>query len=313
MMLKRLFRKIAKNEGQIGISLSRTGVALAQAQLGPGSKPRLAFCDFLPGKLDDIPSLLHKGCRHRGVGACQAVCVMELGNYQLLQVVPPDVPKDEMREAIRWQIGDLIDYPPEEAVVDVFPIHSGNQREKARSAYVVAAHQDQVSQRVAWLRNARLKIRAIDIPELVLCNLLNQLPDTGRGVGCLYFDDDSGLIILSNGRKLSLARNLPFGTNELFGEPSRLEPAIEAIALEIQRSFDFYERNFAQVSIGSLMVAPQEFDTDPLLQGLHRSLGIAVTTLDLGQIMECPDPLPAHAGRCLLAIGAALRKDEAGI
>ena len=106
-----------------------------------------------------------------------------MGCYQLLQMVPPDVPRDEMREAIRWQIGDLIDYPPEEAVVDFFSIPSGNQREQSRSAYVVVAHQDQVAERVAWLRGARLKIRAVDIPELVLCNLLNQLPDTGRVSG----------------------------------------------------------------------------------------------------------------------------------
>ena len=82
--------------------------------------------------------------------------------------------------------------------------------------------------------------------------------------------------------------------------------------MEIQRSFDFYERNFAQASIASLRVAPQEFDTTPLLNGLQTSLGIDFKTLDLEQILECPDPLPLHAGRCLLAIGAALREDEVG-
>jgi len=312
-MIKRLFQKLSKSEALVGISRSKAGVALAQALPKPGSKPCLKFCDYLPGDMENSHHLLNKGSQHRGVGACHAVFVLEMGCYQLLQVVPPDVPQNEMREAIRWQIGDLIDYPPEEAVVDVFPIPRGNQKERARSAYVVAAHKDQIAERVAWMRNARLNIRAIDIPELVLCNLLNLLPDTGRGVGCLYFDDDSGLIILSSGRKLCLARNLPFGAMGLMGATSRLEPVIESIALEIQRSFDFYERNFAQVSIGSLMVTPQEFDLGPLLNGLQTSLGIDVTTLDLGQIMECPDPLPAHAGRCLLAIGAALREHEGAI
>ena len=102
------------------------------------------------------------------------------------------------------------------------------------------------------------------------------------------------------------------GTNRLIGENGSLEPAVDDIALEIQRSFDFYERHFAQVSIGSLVVTPQEFDMDPLVNSLHASLGIDVTALDIGQLVEHPDPLPTHAGRCLLAIGAALREDEVG-
>ena len=309
-MLTRLFKQFSRNEGLIGISRSKAGVALAQVLPQPRSKPCLVFCDFLPGESANSQHLLNRGCQDRGVSRCQAVCVLEMGCYQLLQMVPPDVPQDEMREAIRWQIGDLIDYAPEEAVIDFFPIPSGNQRQQSSSAYVVVAHRDQVTQRVTWLRGPRLKIRAVDIPELALCNLLHQLPDTGRGVGFLYFEDDSGLILLSSGKKLCLARNLPFGTQELVGEDGRLEQSIDALALEIQRSFDFYERNFAQVSIASLVVAPQEFDTDRLLEGLHAALGVDVTTLDLRQILECPDPLPAHTGPSLLAIGAALREDE---
>ena len=311
-MIQRLFRKISRNGDLIGFSRSNAGVAIAQALPKPGSKPRLAFCDFIPGEVSNGQHLLSQGCRHRGVSSCHAVCVLEMGCYQLLQVTPPEVPPDELCEAIRWQIGDLIDYPPEEAVIDIFHIPRGNQREKSSTVYVVVARQDLVADRVALMRGARLKIRAIDIPELALCNLVNQLPDTGRGVGCLYFDDDAGLIILSNGSKLCLARNLPFGTNKLKGEAGHLEPIVDAIALEIQRSFDFYERNFAQVSVGALFVAPQEFEIDNLLDSLHDSLGIDVATLDLEQILECPDPLPAHAGRCLLAIGAALREDEVG-
>ena len=311
-MFRRLFRKISSHSGLVGFSQSRAGLALAHILPQPAAKPRLTFCDFVPGEAADSRQLLEEGCRSRGVGACEAVCALEMGGYQLLQVAPPDVPANELREAIRWQIGDLIDFPVEEAVTDIFHVPRGNQRERARTAYVVAAHQDLVAERIACMHEARLGIRAIDIPELVLCNLVNRLPDTGRAAGFIYFDADAGLILLTNGRELCLARNLAFGTNSLMPGADGLEPAIDAIALEIQRSFDFYERSFAQVSVGSLVVAPQEFDVDPLLTGLHASLGIDVTTLDLGQILECPDPLPAHAPRCLLAIGAALRTDEVG-
>lgn len=311
-MMKRLFRKIKSNGGLIGLARSDTGLALAQVLPQSGSKPRLTFCDFLTSETIDSRLLLSEGCRKRGVGSFPAVCVLEMNSYQLLQITPPDVPANEMREAIRWQIGDLIDYPPEEAVVDFFHIPRGNQRQKARTAYVAAAHRDEVAERIAWMQEARLKIRAIDIPELVLSNLLNRIPDTGRSVGFLYFSADSGLIIVSSGQELCLARNLPFGTNSLAVEGSRLEPTLNAIALEIQRSFDFYERNSAQMPVGSLVVAPQDFDMDLLLTGLRTALGIDVKTLDLQQIVEFSDSPPARAGQCLMAIGAALRTEEVG-
>jgi MSHA biogenesis protein MshI len=162
------------------------------------------------------------------------------------------------------------------------------------------------------MKEARLKVRAIDIPELVLRNLANLLPETGRGMAFLYFGVHSGLLIVTRGRELCLARNLPLGVAALLEGGDSLESNVETIALEIQRSFDFYERSFAQVPVGSLVMAPQEFDTGPILAGLRAALGIEVATLDLEQILECSEPLPPHAGRCLLAIGAALRSDEVG-
>jgi MSHA biogenesis protein MshI len=311
-MIKRLFRKMKRNGGLIGLSRSEEGLALAHVVPQSGSKPHLAFCDFLAGEAADNRQLLSEGCRNRGVDSCPAVCVLEMGCYQLLQVAPPDVPANELREAIRWQIGDLIEYPAEEAVVDVFHIPRGNQRQQAKSAYVVAAHRNEVTERIGWMREARLKIRAIDIPELVLSTLLNHVPDTGRSVGFLYFSADIGTIVISSGQELCLARNLPFGTRSLTDEAGHLESTVNAIALEIQRSFDFYERTFAQMPVGSLVVAPQQFDADELLTGLHTALGIDVTMLDLQQIVECSDSLLPQAGRCLLAIGAALRTEEAG-
>jgi MSHA biogenesis protein MshI len=222
-------------------------------------------------------------------------------------VVSPEVPEGELREALRWQIRDLVDFPLEEAVIDVFQVPRGHLREGARTAYVVVARQALVRQRVALLEDARLKIEAIDIPELVLRNLINLLPEAERGMAFLYFGADSGLIIVTRGQELCLARNLQVGASSLSAGGSALDSTVESIALEIQRSFDFYERSFAQKPIGSLVVAPQEFDAGGLLAGLRSALGIQVNTLDLAEILECPETLPEHPGRCLLAIGAALR------
>ncbi|MEZ4601440.1 MAG: hypothetical protein R2940_16755 [Syntrophotaleaceae bacterium] len=259
-----------------------------------------------------IETRLQELCRSRGWSSIPAVCALDFGGYQLLQVVPPEVPDNELREALRWQIRDLIDFPLEEAVIDVFHVPRGNQRERARTAYVVVAQRNLIRQRVAQMTDARLKVQAIDIPELVLRNLACLFHDTDRAAGLLFFGPDSGLLIVTRGQELCLARNLPVGVSLLQERPDFLERTVETVALEIQRSFDFYERSFAQAPIASLAVAPQDFDTEPLLAGLRASLGIEVSSLDLEKFLECPDPLPPNAGQCLLAIGAALRNEEEG-
>jgi MSHA biogenesis protein MshI len=309
-MLRFFPRKISRNRGLTGICQTGGGIALAHVVRQGEGKPRLTFCDFLPGEMAEGQIVLREKCRQHDLCSGNAVYALEIGNYQLLQVAPPEVPEAELREALRWQIRDLVDFPLEEAVIDFFHVSRGHQREGARTAYVVVARQALVRQRAALMEEARLEIQAIDIPELVLRNLATLHPDAERGVAFLYFAAESGMIIVVRGRELCLARNLPLGSASLREGTENLESAIEVIALEIQRSFDFYERSFAQQPIGSLLVAPQDFDDNDLLAGLRSALGIRVGTFDLEQILECPESLPEHPGRCLLAIGAALRTEQ---
>lgn len=310
-MLARFSRKMTRHHGLTGISRTDDGICLAHVVNRGDSKPRLTTCEFLPGAASGAPNTLREECRRHGLYSSRAVCALNPGDYQLLQVVPPDVPETEMREALRWQIHDMVDFPLDEAVIDVFQVLRGHQREGARTAYVVVAHQTLIQQRAAMMRETPLKIQAIDIPELVLRNLVRLHPDAERGVAFIYFGTDSGLLLIVRGQELCLARNLPIGLTNL-ADGSNPEQTIEVIALEIQRSLDFHERIFAQAPIGSLLIAPQQFDENVLLSGLRSALGIKVGILDLEEILECADMPAERPDRSLLAIGAALRSGKGG-
>jgi MSHA biogenesis protein MshI len=287
------------------------GLGLAHVVRSEG-KPRLSFCVWLAAGPENREALLQEEVKRRRVSRVPAVGVMEFGSYGLYQVAPPSVPDEELREAVRWQVKDLIDFPLEEAVVDVFRVTTDNRRDGAKTAYVVAARQALVGACARLMRQARLRIQVIDIPELALRNLACLLPEEPRGVALLYLAPHRGVIVVSRGGRLQLARDIPFGTELLSGVGNMPDDPWELLALDIQRSLDFYESTFRQTPVAALALVPPARPLPDLAEALQSRLSTVVKRYDLAEALHCEGPLPEHAERCVLAIGAALRDARGG-
>jgi MSHA biogenesis protein MshI len=92
------------------------------------------------------------------------------------------VPEAELREAMRWQLRDLVPVPPEQLAIDVFHSPPRPNANTARQVYVVAAEQSLIDQQAAVVTEAARRLDAIDIPELALRNIMSLVP--GEGSGC---------------------------------------------------------------------------------------------------------------------------------
>lgn len=312
--------KSASTGGATGISLEEGGVGLVHIA-GKQDKPVLVGCEFFEGDAIDCEERLQEEVKRRGWMRSRGIGVIGFGSYGLFQVAPPAVPDAELRDAVRWQVKDLIDYPLDEAIIDVFRVGADNRREGAKNAYVVAARESVVQQQAGLMRHARLKIDAIDIPELSLRNLAARLPEDARGVSLLYLGDDQGVIIVCRGGRLPLARDIPFGTSSLSGETAILESGgfdetqerLGLLALDIQRSLDFYESSFRQTPVAALYLLPMATPLPDLLPALQARLGTPVKSFALGDIVSGEGQDLETAERCLLAVGAALRNDREGV
>jgi len=311
--------KSSSTGGATGISREEGGLGLAHVT-GSHDKPFLAVCEFFAGDSVDCEERLQEEVKSRELVRSRGIGVIGFGSYGLFQVAPPAVPDAEMRDAVRWQIKDLIDFPLEEAVVDVFRVGADNRREGAKNAYVVAARQSVVQRHARLMLQSRLKIDAIEIPELSLRNLAARLPEDARGVSLLYLGDEQGVIIVCRGGRLQLARDIPFGTSALSGEKTGLEPfgfdepqeRLSLLALDIQRSLDFYESSFRQTPVAALYLLPTAKPLPELLPELQARLGTSVKSFVLGDIVAGESQDLQTAESCLLAVGAALRNDREG-
>lgn len=230
--------------------------------------------------------------------------VAPAGSYQLLLVERPDVPDTELAAAVRWRIRELLNSPVEKSIVDVFDIPA-QARGSRNMTYAVAMHTDTGSQLANHLHDCGAQLAAIDIPELCQRNIATHLEQDRFGVAFLSVHGRHGVLTITRDKKLYVIRQMeiPFA-----GVGEGLENnAVSSVALELQRSLDYFESHYDQRPIRDVVLAPSP-DGVSLCAALTRELTVNVSLLDLNTLLETTEQMNSDAqADCLLAIGAALR------
>lgn len=277
------------------------------------TKPILAACEFLdlPEDAKVAESTFRKWARRVRMDKVACTTVLDSNQYRLLTTDAPEVPREELRAALRWKIKDLIDFPVQDATLDVFDLPGAQAGANGRSVYVVAARNEAIRQRVEMLNKAKANLQFVDIVEMSLRNIAALVPQDAAGVAILSLSADGGLITLTKQSKLYLTRVLKIGLDSML-HPSRQLAAFDQISLELQRSLDFFESHFRQPAIRHVYVVPQETDIPGLLEVFQKSLGLTAAYIDFEQLLDCSLALPSgwQARHCI-AIGAALRQELA--
>ena len=239
----------------------------------------------------------------------QCSTLLQPGEYQLLQVEAPTVPQQERKAALRWRLKDMLDYPVQEAVIDMLELPKGaGPAGRAQNLYAVVAHNRVVRERIEAFQMARIPLSVIDIPEMAQRNVAALYEESGRALGLLHAMEEASLLTINFGAELLLARRIDFGTRHFLGEQRERDEAFERVALEVQRTFDLMDRQYPQLAISKLLVSPLP-DDPGLFAYLTQNLGVALQTIDLTQALafESAPPAPAEQWRLFHAFGAALR------
>ncbi|MBT8130760.1 MAG: hypothetical protein KJO35_00710 [Gammaproteobacteria bacterium] len=230
--------------------------------------------------------------------------VAPAGSYQLLLVDRPDVPKTELAAAVRWKIRDLLTGPVDDSVVDVFEVPS-QARGSRNMIYAVAAPGESIRQVSSQIDDCPAPIGSIDIAELCMRNIATHLEQDRFGVALLLVRGSHGILTITRDKRLYVIRQMeiPAGV----GDGQLPAEAMSSIALELQRSLDYFESHYDQRPIRDVVLAPSA-ESATLFPALARELAVNVSLLDLNQLLETPEELSVQQqADCLLAIGAALR------
>ena len=308
----RFFKKAKKKDGWLTIAVQRDGVAATSVKRGEG-KPFVRFAHFLPGQADAV---LEKAGRDGQANAYRCATLLSGGEYQVISVESPNVPKEEMRTAIRWRLKDMLDFPVGDATVDVLdiPVEQGGAVRAQQSIFAIAARNSVIAPRQKLFLDAKIDLAVIDIPEMAQRNISALLEPEGRGVAMLSFGADGGLLTVSFRGELYLSRRFDV-TLDLLLEPDhdRKHASFDRITLELQRSLDNFERQFSFISVSKLLLAPSP--VTGLDEYLSSNMYMPVETLDLAGVFDLtatPELAdPAQQARFFLPLGAALRTEAA--
>ncbi|NOQ42248.1 MAG: hypothetical protein GQ563_07085 [Desulfuromusa sp.] len=268
------------------------------------------FCSAAKEQNRALEQLVHR----QNLQNSHCVAVLPVNSYQSIQVEMAELPDDERRDAARWLIRERIDYPPEEAVIDLFEVAPFGS-EKKPLTYVVAAQQKSLRERVQLIEQGDLTLDSIDIPEFALRNICDLFTDDDRGLAILLLLEQSGVLVIVRDGTLYLVRWLSSGMEDLIpfadGDFEALTEQLDTIVLEIQRSFDYCESTFQLPMVSRLLVAQTQREIPAVISYLNDYLSTQVESFSFAGVLAIPEESEQILlNRYLMAIGGALRQEN---
>ena len=298
-------------EGWMSVALAADRMDFAHIRRREGKKPEVQVL-FSYKRTDDDQEALRRLRKELKLANYRCTNLLRVGEYQMLQVEPPDMPAAEMKDALRWRIKDMLNYPVEAATIDVLeiPADTGSQG-RNKQAFAVAANNALLAPRVELFDAAKVPLTAIDVPELAQRNISALFEEENRGLALLGFDESGAMLTFTFRGELYATRHTDIPLSQLEqSEGERRDQLFERIALEAQRSLDNFDRLNGHISVTRLLVSAL-----PAVPGfvdyLRDYLSLPVVELDLADVLDFPSvPELAQATRqtqCLKVLGAALR------
>lgn len=321
-----------KSSGTLVFSSTDTG--LAWARVDRAGAP--LHCGFV-ARGDDSQADYLKRVREAVPAPHQATAVLPLPAAQWLRIDAPAVRPEELRAAARWHIKEYIEGPLDELTLDVMEVDTEPTR-ATKQLFVVAATQRVIRGTTELARGAGWDLGAIDVAETVQRNLQSAAVAAaglgGRASAALMLHGTQCLLTFCADGELFDTRRLDWeGTGERheapapatlgddaldldfvdYGAEDAAGPADDGhtprIVIELQRSFDVWERSWPDRPLAGLWVEAGD-ETAALVALLRRALGLRVETLDAtalfpGFVQACPDATQRQA--LLPLLGGLLR------
>ncbi|HET6720816.1 MAG TPA: hypothetical protein VFH22_14275 [Rhodocyclaceae bacterium] len=277
-----------------------------------GARPELEQLSTFERDDNDLKAL-KRLAGQLDLGGNQLGTLLVAGEYSLVQIEAPELAdRDELKEALRWKVKDMVDFPVDQATLDFFDLpQDGAATGRGRQIFVVVAKNEVLRPKIELFQDARLKLAVIDIPEMGLRNIARLFETQLRGLVLLNFTPLGGILIFTFRGELCAVRRIEITLEQLeTAEDGRLTELFDRVALEVQRSVDNFERQFNSITLSRLVTAEMQ-SVPGLLDYLRGYLSIKVEPLDLAEVLDFPAVPELRNTRrqaeLMPVIGAALR------
>lgn len=303
-------KQAANSDGWTSVVFGTDRVTVADVVRRTGSKPLVRSCDSFAREGNELDALKRLKNARR-IARTRCTTLLWHGQYQLIQIDKPDnadgLSREDLRDALRWRIKEMVDFPIETAGIDFLDIPAVASR--SSQLWVVVANRTALQSRVHLFQDSKIPLAAIDIPELAQRNLSALFEEPNRGLAVAAFDSKGGRLTISYQGELFMVRHLDVGGPELTAEGAG--HLHERVLLDIQRSLDNFDRSFSAIPMSRLLVGPLP-GGEKFVEYLTENLSLPVASANLADVLDIePTPGLAEVSAQYLnwrALGAALRE-----
>jgi len=305
---KRFGKRSKAAGGQVGLAVTDDSITAVHILPQAEQAPKL-LARFDGPSHDDGSALAAWVSAHRLQGV-PAALTLDQGDYVIHQLEKPDVPAEELRQALRWRLKDLIDYSPADAVIDVFETPPARQK-RIEPVQVVAAQASRLKPLVARINSTGLVLKRIDIAEFALRNLLSRALGSLETTALLYLRPQRSMLQICREDQFYFARALDLGLEALShaahgGAYGGLADVHDRIALEVQRTMDYYESYFGHGPVKALIILGRGDAAEHLVDYIRNALGLSARLVGPADLLSGLDDPDSVAEAMPLALGGAL-------
>ena len=281
-MLRRIISGRAGASGRkaaVGICLDRA-IAVAAASQNPEMPGRVQLA-ALPTEHDAQARTLGKLVNKLGMQGSDASLTLPLGSYKMLQMERPGVEDAELIDAVRFRLKDQLDYPPEDAALQVFDAPHPGDRGQTAFVNVVAVPMRLVREHTVLLKKAGLLPRKITIAELALRELSMTRAGLEEPIATVFLNSRQGVIQVTRGRELFLSRRIDYGLGSIKPLDAEATGIHMTLPLELRRTIDYFESNYSVGHIRKVCALPADPMFSNLMQHASEFIGYKVEPLEL--------------------------------
>ncbi|TXR54299.1 hypothetical protein [Reinekea thalattae] len=214
--------------------------------------------------------------------------------YQLILSDMPDVPSTELASAMELKAAELLSYDIDDALIDIIQLPPEAYRSRTRMAFIIAMQKSPMEQWLSALVQVGIRVPVIDVAITQLRNFGLRVQNYSTS-GLFHIEPNRSHLILNYNDEMVLSRTFdsgindldaiddlpkPVSSNELFiEEEAQSAIQLESLALDIRRSFDYYESQLGLGAIAELNILCRK-DHQHLVESLATRLGVRCNFVD---------------------------------
>jgi MSHA biogenesis protein MshI len=250
-----LFRR-QSHDGSQWVSVIQDGAMLHAVQVAHKADERPRVISLWQGEA----STLEAGLRNLRTSPMMKkggslIGVLDRATYRMQAGDAPDVPREDWRDAMRWQLKEQMDFPIEDAVLDVLEVPNSTQLRQNTAVMAFVVPREEYTKIELAADDVGLGWAALDVPETALRNLCALAEDGEKAHALMTFGDNYGMLVITFKGELLMARHIEVSVSAVTGNDEARGAALSRAALEILRTIDTFERMHSQVALSALHVA----------------------------------------------------------